>query len=398
MSESNKNTGLLAIFLIYLRMGCLCFGGPIAHMSYFKHEFVDRRQWLNDAGYAELLGLCQFVPGPSSSQLGFAIAWHRGGLAGACVAWLGFTLPSALIMIGLSYGFFALEGQIEALTHGLLIATVAIVAKATLGLGNKLCPDLPRMAIAVSSAVLVLSWPGGLAQVGAIVLGALISQCLKPQATVVRELTSAPLRIIHAHTPRKIAFGALLASAFLLTASFCMDENIYALHYRAGALVFGGGHVVLPLLNDSIVTGGFVSEPNFLAAYSAAQALPGPLFTFSAFLGTLGAGTSPAAIGGLLALLAIFLPGMLLLIGLLPYWGIIRQKKWAQAGLSGANAAVVGLLLATLIHPVWTQGIQGVTDLGIGLLAFLALCRKAPAGLVVLCCGVAGYLPLYYMY
>jgi chromate transporter len=351
MSESNKNTGLLAIFLIYLRMGCLCFGGPIAHMSYFKHEFVDRRQWLNDAGYAELLGLCQFVPGPSSSQLGFAIAWHRGGLAGACVAWLGFTLPSALIMIGLSYGFFALEGQIEALTHGLLIATVAIVAKATLGLGNKLCPDLPRMAIAVSSAVLVLSWPGGLAQVGAIVLGALISQCLKPQATVVRELTSAPLRIIHAHTPRKIAFGALLASAFLLTASFCMDENIYALHYRAGALVFGGGHVVLPLLNDSIVTGGFVSEPNFLAAYSAAQALPGPLFTFSAFLGTLGAGTSPAAIGGLLALVAIFLPGMLLLIGLLPYWGIIRQKKWAQAGLSGANAAVVGLLLATLIHP-----------------------------------------------
>ena len=391
MSETNKNTGLVAIFLIYLRLGCLCFGGPIAHMSYFKYEFVNRRQWLDDAAYAELLGLCQFVPGPSSSQLGFAIAWHRGGLAGACAAWLGFTLPSALIMIGFGYGFFALEGQIEAFTHGLLIATVAIVAKATLGLGNKLCPDLPRMAIAVLSAVLVLSCPGGLVQVGAIVLGALIGQLLKPQVTVARELASAPLHIIHARTPRKIAFGALLASAFLLTASFCMDENIYALHYRAGALVFGGGHVVLPLLNDSIVSGGFVSGPNFLAAFSAAQALPGPLFTFSAFLGTLGAGTSPAAIGGLLALVAIFLPGMLHLIGLLPYWSIIRQEKWAQAGLGGANAAVVGLLLAALIHPVWTLGIQGAIDLSIGLLAFLALCRKAPAWLVVVSSGIAGY-------
>ena len=393
MSETNKNTGLVAIFLIYLRLGCLCFGGPISHMSYFKYEFVNRRQWLDDAAYAELLGLCQFVPGPSSSQLGFAIAWHRGGLAGACAAWLGFTLPSALIMIGFGYGFFALEGQIEALTHGLLIATVAIVAKATLGLGNKLCPDLPRMAIAVLSAVLVLSCPGGLVQVGAIVLGALIGQLLKPQVTVARELASAPLHIIHARTPRKIAFGALLASAFLLTASFCMDENIYALHYRAGALVFGGGHVVLPLLNDSIVSGGFVSEPIFLAGYSAAQALPGPLFTLSAFLGTLGAGTSPAVIGGVLALIAIFLPGILFLIGILPYWSIMRRTRWAQAGLGGANAAVVGLLLAALIHPVITHGIQNVTDLSIGFLAFLALYRyKAPAWLVVLVSGIVGYL------
>ena len=392
MSGTKKNTDLVEIFLIYLRLGCLCFGGPIAHMSYFKYEFVNLRQWLDDAAYAELLALCQFVPGPSSSQLGFAIAWNRGGLAGACAAWLGFTLPSALIMIGFGYGFFALEGQIEALTHGLLIATVAIVAKATLELGNKLCPDLPRMAITVLSAMLVISLPGSLTQVGAIVLGALIGQLLKPQATVARELASTPPSMKQARTLRKIAFGALLTSALLLIGSFCMNENIYALHYRAGALTFGGGHVVLPLLG-SIVSGDLVSGPNFLAAYSAAQALPGPLFTLSAFSGTLGAGSSPAAIGGVLALIAIFLPGMLFLIGILPYWSIIRQTRWAQTGLSGANAAVVGLLLAALIHPVWTQGIQNAIDLSIGLLAFLALYKyKAPAWLVVLGSGIAGYL------
>ena len=393
MSETKKNKDPIEIFLIYLRLGCLCFGGPIAHMSYFKYEFVNRRQWLDDAAYAELLTLCQFVPGPSSSQLGFAIAWHRGGLPGACAAWLGFTLPSALIMIGFGYGFFALESQIEVLTHGLLIATVAIVAKATLELGNKLCPDLPRMAIAVLSAMLVISLPGSLTQVGAILLGALIGQLLKPQATVARELASIPSSMKQARTLGKIAFGALIASTFLLIVSFWMNENINALLYRAGALTFGGGHVVLPLLNGSIASGDLVSEPNFLAAYSAAQALPGPLFTFSAFLGTIAAGTNPAAVGGVLALIAIFLPGMLFLIGLLPYWGIISQKKWAQAGLGGANAAVVGLLLAALIHPVWTHGIQNASDLSIGLLAFLALYQyKAPAWLVVLVSGIVGYL------
>ena len=393
MWETNKKIGLFTIFLIYLRLGCLCFGGPIAHMGYFRYEFVDRRKWLDDDAYAELLALCQFVPGPSSSQLGFAIAWQRGGLTAACAAWLGFTLPSALIMVSFGYGFFALEGQIDALTHGLLIAAVAIVAKATLELGNKLCPDLSRMAIAVLSAILVLSLPGSLTQVGAIVFGALISLWLKHQLPMARELASTPQNIKQTRTLRKITSGALLASAFLLIGSFWMNENIYALHYRAGALTFGGGHVVLPLLNGTIVSGGLVSEPIFLAGYSAAQALPGPLFTLSAFLGTLEAGTSPAAIGGVLALIAIFIPGILFLIGILPYWSIIRQTRWAQAGLRGANAAVVGLLLAALIHPVSTHGIQNATDLSISFLAFLALYRyKAPAWLVVLGSGIAGYL------
>jgi len=393
MPQTHEKPGLIEIFLIYLRLGCLCFGGPIAHMGYFRDEFVNRRKWLDDASYAELLGLCQFVPGPSSSQLGFAIGWHRGGLSGACAAWLGFTLPSALIMIGFAYGLFALEDSIGALTHGLLIAAVAVVANATLGLGNKLCPDLPRMAIAVFAAALVLNLPGNLTPVGVIVVGALIGQWLKPAMQVKNPVVTRSRYSIG----KIFLFGALALYGLLLTLSLLMEPStpgaMYALHYRAGALVFGGGHVVLPLLYDTIVAGGLVSEENFLAGYSAAQALPGPLFTLSAFLGTLGAGTTPAAVGGVLALVAIFLPGLLLLIGLLPFWGVIRQKQWAQAGLTGANAAVVGLLIAALIHPVWTHGIQTVTDLGIGFLAFFALYRyKLPAWLVVLSCGVAGYI------
>ncbi|MGZ0656030.1 chromate efflux transporter [Coraliomargarita sp. W4R53] len=395
MPKRRKRAETLEIFLIYLRLGCLSFGGPVAHLGYFKDEFVSRRKWLDDASYAELLGLCQFVPGPSSSQLSFAIGWHHGGLAGACAAWLGFALPSTILMIGFGYGLFALEGTAEPLTHGLLIAAVAVVANATLGLGNKLCPDLPRMAIAMLAATLVLNFPSSLTPVGAIILGALIGQWLKPTQELDASnpiATTSPYSI-----GRTLIFGALALYALLLTISLLVEPStpgaIYALHYRAGALVFGGGHIVLPLLNESIVAGGLVSETNFLAGYSAAQALPGPLFTLAAFLGTVGAGTSPAAVGGILALIAIFLPGLLLLIGLLPFWSIIRQKKWAQAGLTGANAAVVGLLIAALIHPVWTHGIQTITDFGIGFLAFFALYRyKLPAWLVVIGTGVLGYI------
>ncbi len=393
MTEHRDQPSLLEIFLIYLRLGCLSFGGPVAHMAYYREEFVNRRGWLDDTRYAELLGLCQFVPGPSSSQLGFAIGWHRAGLGGACAAWLGFTLPSALIMVGLAYGLFALGSRIDAPIHGLLIAAVAVVANATFGLGKKLCPDLPRLAIALLATVLVLNMPGSMTQVSVILLGALLGQWLPvsgqaPAATNIKRPHS---------TTRPIIIGALLLYTVLLAVSFMLEPTaqgaMYALHYRAGALVFGGGHVVLPLLNDTVVAGGLISEANFLAGYSAAQAMPGPLFSLSAFLGTVGGGTSPAIMGGLFALVAIFLPGMLLLIGLLPFWDRIRPKQWAQAGLGGANAAVVGLLLAALIDPVWTHGIQTLKDLGIGLLAFFALYQfKTPAWLVVLSCGLLGYL------
>ena len=395
MAEPPSHSSPLEIFLIYLRLGCLSFGGPVAHMAYFQEEFVRHRGWLNDARYAELIGLCQFVPGPSSSQLGFAIALHRGGLTGACAAWLGFTLPSALLMCGLAYGLFALSGSITPLTDGLLIAAVAVVANATIGLGIKLCPDLPRLAIALLAAACMLNFPSGMTQIAVILMGAFLGQYLQ-KAT--HEKPPSPLKHSHS-TPRAIIVIVLALYAVLLVVSLLVEAAtpgaLYAMHYRAGALVFGGGHVVLPLLNESVVAGGLISESNFLAGYSAAQALPGPLFALSAFLGTVGSETSPAAIGGLLALIAIFLPGMLLLIGLLPFWAHIRSTHWAQSGLTGANAAVVGLLLAALIDPVWTHGIQSSNHLGIALIAFFALYKfKVPAWAVVLGCAALGVLPL----
>ena len=381
----------LKIFLIYLRLGCLSFGGPVAHFGYYKEEFVSRRKWLTESHYAELLALCQFVPGPSSSQLGFAIAWQRGGLLGACAAWLGFSLPSALIMIAFAYGLTAIGDGAAPVIHGLLVAAVAVVAKAVIDLGKKLCPDLPRIAIAVGCAVLVMTISGALIQIGAILLGVAIGNALfrkstqeKPALQGAQQLVSKRVMCI-----ALVSFSVLLAGSLLVSP----DANgaIYGMNYRAGAI--GGGHVVLPLLHDSAVPSGLVSESNFLAGYSAAQALPGPLFTLSAFLGTASQATSPQWIGGAIALVAIFLPGMLLLVGLLPLWNTFRNKVWAQAGLIGANAAVVGLLLAALINPVWAHGVQRWPDAVLAAAAFVALKRfKVPAWLVVFSCRACGYL------
>ncbi len=383
---------LLRIFLIYLRLGCISFGGPVAHMGYFKDEFVNRRKWLGEARYAELLGLCQFVPGPSSSQLGFAIGWQRGGLWGACAAWLGFTLPSAILMIGFAYGLFAVGEVAGGFIHGLLIAAVAVVANAVLGLGKRLCPDRPRILIALLCATLVFLVPNSLMQLATILLGALLGNALFHKSNPAQHESEKQATLAKRRTVivALVLYAALLIVSLLLRAS---DPGaVYALHYRAGALVFGGGHVVLPLLHDSLVTGGLVPENNFLAGYSAAQALPGPLFTFSAFLGTIGSPISPRWLGGLGTLVAIFLPGMLLLVGLLPFWNRLRLRTWAQAGLTGANAAVVGLLLAAFIHPVWSHGIQSRLDFVIAAAAFSALYRyKLPAWLVVLGCGLTNF-------
>ncbi|MFQ3226209.1 MAG: chromate transporter [Lentimonas sp.] len=383
----------LKIFLIYLRLGCLSFGGPVAHFGYFKDEFVSRRKWLTEAHYAELLALCQFVPGPTSSQTGFAIAWHRGGLVSASAAWLGFTLPSALIMIAFAYGITAIGDSAAPVIHGLLVAAVAVVAKAVLDLGKKLCPDWPRITIAVGCAAIVMLASGPLIQIGVILLGVAIGNALyrrsnqdKPELQGTQQLVGK-----RGMTIALASFGVLLA--WSLVASPDSSSAIYAMNYRAGAMVFGGGHVMLPLLHDSVVPSGLVSESNFLAGYSAAQALPGPLFTLSAFLGTASQSTSPLWIGGVIALIAIFLPGMLLLVGLLPLWNTFRNKVWAQAGLLGANAAVVGLLLAALINPVWTHGVQRWPDAVLAAAAFVALYRfKIPAWLVVFSCGACGYL------
>jgi chromate transporter len=390
--NAQQHLSPLRIFLIYLRLGCLSFGGPVAHFGYFKDEFVSQRKWLSEAHYAELLALCQFVPGPTSSQTGFAIGWHRGGLIGACAGWLGFTLPSAIIMIAFAYGLTSVGDSAEPLINGLLIAAVAVVAKAVFDMGRKLCADLPRMAIALVSAVLV-SWISGvLMQIGVILLGVGIGNALFRDATH----DQPELHDGESMAGRRTMFVGILGfSALLLIALLTPADSagaIYAMQYQAGALVFGGGHVVLPLLHDSVVPNGLLSESDFLAGYSAVQAMPGPIFTLSAFLGTASQATHPQWIGGLIALVAIFLPGMLLLAGLIPVWNQLRNKAWAQAGIIGANAAVVGLLAAALINPVWSHGIQGWADGLIAAIAIVALYRKVPAWLVVFICGGCGYI------
>lgn len=391
MPMADSKLSPLQIFWIYLRLGCISFGGPVAHLGYFKDEFVNRRKWLSDARYTELLGLCQFVPGPSSSQLGFAIGWHKGGLMGACMAWLGFTLPSALLMIGFAYGLFAFGDSLSSFINGLLIAAVAVVANAVLGLGKKLCPDMKRLAIALLSTALMLLVSGTLIQIGAILIGACLGNVFYRKACAVGTTTDDTPAI-----SRGIVYGALILYTACLIGAIIINgsnqDSVYAVHYQAGALVFGGGHVVLPLLQEGLVP-SMMTEGNFLAGYSAAQALPGPLFTLSAFLGTTSGATTPYWLGGLGALIAVFLPGMLLLVGLIPFWNKLRHRKWAQAGLVGANAAVVGLLLAALINPVWPHGIRSWIDFVIATIAFLALYKyKTPAWLVVLTCGVAGFI------
>ncbi len=390
----HNRTSLLQIFLVYLRLGCLSFGGPVAHLGYFKEVFVSRRKWLSEAHYTELLGLCQFVPGPSSSQLGFAIGWNQRGIAGGIMAWLGFTLPSAVLMIGFAYGLVAIGASAASVIHGLLIAAVAVVAKAVIDLGRKLCPDWPRLLIAATSAGLVHLLATAYTPLLAILLGSIIGIIVFKKSAQ----STAPALHDQPFLPSsRIAWSAIAGFALLLLWALAVSGGsaaaIYAIHYRAGALVFGGGHVVLPLLYDGIVPNGLLTEAQFLAGYSGAQALPGPMFALSANLGTAAHSTSPAWLGGLGALAAIFLPGILLLIGLLPLWNRIRSKHVAQAGLYGANAAVVGLLAAAFINPVLPHGVQHVWDAVAALMAYLALAKfKAPAWLVVLACGAVGFV------
>lgn len=386
------------IFFTYLRLGCVCFGGPAAHLGYFREEFVTRRKWLEEGDYAELIALCQSLPGPSSSQLGFAIGWWRGGFAGALLAWLGFTLPSALLMLTAAYGLFAMGPSHLDYLNGFLIAAVAVVAKAVLGMAPKLCPDLPRILLAVLGTVLALTVPGSFGQLSVVCLGlaaGILFLRKAPDDKPVRLQNKNPYSSLpSARFNRQITLPAVFFFAALLALATIQSPNqpgaLFAMHYQAGALVFGGGHVVLPLLDHSIVANGLITETEFLAGYGAAQLLPGPLFAISAFTGTVASGYP---LGGLVALLAIFLPGLLLVAALLPVWHLYRQNQWARAGLAGVNAVVVGLLLAALITPVWARGIQSWGDAGIAVLAFIALqYTKLPAWAVVTGCAVAGML------
>ena len=383
------------VFPVFLYLGLTSFGGPVAHLGYFRREFVDKRRWLDETSYADIVGLCQFLPGPASSQVGISLGLMRAGYPGAFAAWLGFTAPSAALMVAFGYGastFRELAGG--AWLHGLQIVAVAVVAQAVIGMARVLCPDLPRAALAVGAAVLMLLVPDALGQIIVIAAGGLIGWALLPPEN--RNVEPLSFRVARSSSiAALILFFVLLA--LLPVAVLISGNHVVALFdsfYRAGALVFGGGHVVLPLLQASVVPQGWVSNDDFLAGYGAAQAVPGPLFTFSAYLGT-GMTLPPNGwLGGLICLVAIFLPSFLLVLGALPLWNELRQVAWAQSALSGINAAVVGLLLAALYDPVWTSAIFSFADFAIALAAFLALILRTPPILVVL--ATAGLTALVY--
>jgi chromate transporter len=373
------------VFRIFLRLGLTSFGGPIAHIGYFRREFVLNRQWLDERAYADLVGLCQFLPGPASSQVGFALGLSRRGLSTGLAAWLGFTLPSALLLFlfaSLSASFAGLYAT--AAIHGLKIVAVAVVAQALWGMAQSLTPDLRRIAIAALAAVTVTFLAGAFGQILAIILGALagLSLC-RGMATT----GAPPLRVT---ISRPLAIASLVLFTLLLAAGALLaDANhtmaVFNAFYRSGALVFGGGHVVLPLLSDAVVRPGWLSAASFLAGYGAAQAVPGPLFTISAYMGALLNTPPNGAWGATLALIAIFLPGMLLLMGALPFWEDLRSRSGLQAAMRGVNAAVVGILAAALYSPLWTSAITDWRDAALAAAGFaLLVFARLPSWAIVL--------------
>ena len=396
--ETSNRVTAGTIFLAFLKLGCHAFGGPTAHFGYFHEEFVKRRRWIDEAEYADTVALCQFLPGPSSSQTGFAIGLKQGGLAGAFLAWVGFTLPSAVLMIafalGLSYtGDLAEAGWVT----GLKLTAVAVVANAGWNMATKLCPDRARATVAVAVLTFLLLVSNPLMQLVSILAGCLVGMAffqnrVEP-ASSTHETSTAGSKGLGAVL---LAVFALLLVGLPITASLATEAQTFAFmdaFYRAGSLVFGGGHVVLPLLESYTVQNGWISESSFLAGYGAAQALPGPLFAFSAFLGT-AVNTGPTGItGGVLALVMIYVPSWLLVLGAMPFWNHLRKVHLARAALLGANAAVVGLLFAALYHPIWTSAVTGAIPLALALAAFTAIrFWKVPPWLVVLASAGLGHL------
>lgn len=372
------------VLLIFLRLGVTSFGGPIAHIGYFREEFVMRRKWLGESEFADLVALCQFLPGPASSQVGFALGVSRAGLVGGLAAWTGFTLPSAILLFAFAQVASSLKSPAAlAAIHGLKIVAVAVVAQAVWGMARTLTPDARRAAVAVIAAAVVLFAAGSLVQIGAIVIGAVAGYFFCRQAL------GAPTGHLAFPIGRRFGVAMLTIFGVLLVALPLAASQNHALavadaFYRSGALVFGGGHVVLPLLHDAVVSKGWVSQGAFLAGYGAAQAVPGPLFTFAVFLGAVLNTPPNNLVGAVLALAAIFLPGILILLGALPFWDDFRKRMDAQAVMRGVNAAVVGILAAALYNPLWTTAILDWKDVALALVGFAALTAiKAPPWTVV---------------
>ena len=384
---------VLAVFTTFLKLGLTSFGGPIAHLGYFREEFVERKKWIEDRVYADLVALCQFTPGPASSKVGIGIGLAKAGLPGAFAAWLAFTLPSALALLLFAYGVEAFAGDLNAgWLHGLKVVAVAVVAQAVWGMAKNLTPDPPRFTLAIAAAAIAMFWPTSAGQVAAILFGATVGHVLlRPKQME----DHVPMGISLGKTAGAFClamfFGLLVALPALNAAYPSQSLALFDSFYRAGSLVFGGGHVVLPLLQTEVVPPGWVGNDAFLAGYGAAQAVPGPLFTFSAYLGAIMGPEPNGWRGALLCLAAIFLPSFLLVIGVLPFWDDLRRFRAVRSALTGVNAAAVGLLLAALYHPVWTSGILSSADFALGLAAFaLLVFWKVPPWLVVILSAVAG--------
>ncbi|MBP1325883.1 chromate transporter [Leucobacter exalbidus] len=406
------------VFWAFLKLGVTAFGGPVAHLGYFRETFVERRKWLDDRAYADLVALCQFLPGPASSQVGMALGLQRAGLRGLIAAWVAFTLPSAMLLLLFAYGVTALGDLSDAgWILGLQAAAVAVVAHAVLGMAKSLTPDAQRATIAVVSLAIVLLVPGVLAQVAAIIAAGIAGliwlrapdrlppapspSTASPHEAPQPAASPAP-QPFAVRVPKALAISCLAAFAALLTvlplaahATGNAALGLFNVFARAGALVFGGGHVVLPLLEADTVGTGLVTPEAFLAGYGAAQAVPGPLFTFAAFLGGVATEGPTGVLGAAIALVAIFLPAGLLVVGVLPFWDRIRTLPLAQRALMGVNAGVVGILAAALYTPVFTTGITGIPTLVLAAAAFVALTAwKCPAWAVVIAAGLLGWLLL----
>jgi chromate transporter len=378
---------LFEVLWVSTRLGLTSFGGPIAHLGYFHEEYVRRRKWLDEQSYADLVALCQFLPGPASSKAGIAIGIIRAGIPGGIVAWLGFTLPSALALVAFGYGVSTIGGAAGAgWLHGLKVVAVAVVALAVWGMARMLCPDRERATVAIVTAVVASAWPTAWGQILPITVAGLIGWRFfppperPPSALHVRAPISQGVGIIS----WVLFFGLLMGLPFLRQIDSSQALAVFDSFFRVGSLVFGGGHVVLPLLQAEVVGPGWVTNEAFVAGYGAAQAVPGPLFTFAAYLGFVMQAEPNGLAGAALALVAIFLPAFLMTIGSLPFWDLLRTRSGFQSALRGINAAVVGLLLGALYHPVWTAAIHSPTDFGLGLSAFgLLAFWKLPPWLVV---------------
>ena len=390
MNQKTTLASLLEILFVSTRLGLTSFGGPVAHLGYFHEEYVRRRKWMDEQSYADLVALCQFLPGPASSQVGIGIGVMRGGILGGIVAFIGFTLPSVIALVIFALLLQGLDLADAGWIHGLKIVAVAIVAHAVLGMAQKLTPDIQRRTIALIALVGTLLWQTAYTQVAVIILSGIVGYLIykehqeeeKPKINFPVSRSFATLCLI-------LFFGLLVVLPIVREWTSVEWIAMFDSFYRAGSLVFGGGHVVLPLLEREFVPAGWLGEEAFLAGYGAAQAVPGPLFTFAAYIGAVIDGWK----GGLLATLAIFLPAFLLILGTLPFWNSLRQNPKIKGALMGVNAAVVGILISAFYHPIWTSSILSSVDFAFAAILFTMLAYwKLPPWVIVVTGAIGGSL------